>query len=239
MRGPTRYLIPALFLSWSGVLTAVVSSTPRSTYICPGFLPYRHTVPTFQWLGVFLECFIFIAIAEFCVSKTSDGLRKGSRGPFILGWMYIVSSSDYLSGLSPSDLQEKITAVILGFAGIATILVKEEFGSWVQGFHKSYVSSLVGQTVLFSIVSICAMQLVRLQLKSSESSSDHIDDPCRASRSCTCFPFYPHFRNRGFCWFGTGPRFSANRQRLRYILRMSIVSGFDYVLVHQDIFGRT
>ena len=103
--GPTRYLLPTLLLSWSGDLTAVVSSTPRSTFICPGVLPYKHTVPTFQWLGVFLECFIFIAIAELCASKTSDGSRRSSRGPFILGWIFIVSSSHYRSGLSPSDLR--------------------------------------------------------------------------------------------------------------------------------------
>ena len=46
-------------------------------------------------------------------------------------------------------------------------MVRGDFGSFVLDIDKTYLSSLVGQTVLFSIVTICATQIVRSQLTSS------------------------------------------------------------------------
>ncbi len=91
MQGSTRYLMPALLLSWSGVLTAAIISIPRSTYVCPAFPPHNVNVPIFQWLGLFLDCFILASIAEL-VGKPDAGSRRWSKGALVLGNILLVSN---------------------------------------------------------------------------------------------------------------------------------------------------
>lgn len=82
--------MPALLFSWSGVLTAVISSTPRSTYICPGIPPHKTAVPIFQWLGLFLDCFILASVAEL-FEKNVRGSGRWSKGALVLGDILLVS----------------------------------------------------------------------------------------------------------------------------------------------------
>ncbi|KAI9720054.1 MAG: hypothetical protein M1812_003181 [Candelaria pacifica] len=138
----TRYLLPALLLTWGSVLNALSTSRPRSTHICAIALPHRILIPVFQSLGVLLDTFILCAIASFSKGMGARSIHKYRRWPMMVAWIFLV------------------IALSLTVAGAIVYSAKPEYRSWIVSLDDSYLLSLMGQTLLTAPTIISGMVLL-------------------------------------------------------------------------------
>ncbi|KAI9811365.1 MAG: hypothetical protein M1827_005525 [Pycnora praestabilis] len=91
VHGRMRYLLPALFLAWGGNLNARTNSQPRSSYICASILPYRTTVPLYQYAAVLLDSFTLASFDRFWDFKKEDGKQRDRKGQVAIALVFLVS----------------------------------------------------------------------------------------------------------------------------------------------------
>ncbi|KAA6416339.1 MAG: hypothetical protein FRX48_01059 [Lasallia pustulata] len=136
-------IVPSILLHSASALTASLASAERSTYICPVALNDKKLALLLQYLAVCLDCVILTSIAELTGQRRKGATARGRNAPFIVGVVFLLS------------------ATVLSFAGFVVFLAKPEYRSWILGVDDAYVRDLARQTVLFTALSVCAVQVSR------------------------------------------------------------------------------
>jgi hypothetical protein len=94
--GSTRYIAPAALLSISSFLVLVKTSALRSTYICPVANSAATTIPTLQFIGFLIDCFVVQAVYRLIddgISPADDWtihLQDGTSNHLLVGLTLIV-----------------------------------------------------------------------------------------------------------------------------------------------------
>jgi hypothetical protein len=90
--------VPSALLSISSFLVIVKTSTLRSTYICPVANSAAATIPTLQFFGFLIDCFIFQAVYRLiddAISPADDWtihLQDGTSNLLLVGTTLVVRS---------------------------------------------------------------------------------------------------------------------------------------------------
>ena len=85
-----RYIVPALTLAWGAYLTTSLTDGAKSTYICPIALGGQRSVALLQSLGVAIDSFIIVALAELSQRGKGSDHGDSNRVPTVLGWALLV-----------------------------------------------------------------------------------------------------------------------------------------------------
>jgi hypothetical protein len=94
--GSTRYILPAALLSVSSFLVLVKTSTLRSTYICPIANSTATTIPTLQFFGFMIDCFVVSGVFRLIddgISPADDWtiyLQDGTSNHLLVGLTLVV-----------------------------------------------------------------------------------------------------------------------------------------------------
>ena len=85
-----KYTGPPGLMSGANILASIVSSSARSTYICPVATGAIEAIPFLQWLGLILDCFILISIGNLAKRCRNGRSAKGTPVAVTMGSLFLV-----------------------------------------------------------------------------------------------------------------------------------------------------
>lgn len=159
-RGPARYILPASILSGVNIYNSIRTNSNRSTYICPLSSTVATAMPLFSILAILLDSCLLISIEKLTRRGASaEPSTKNMRYVWI-GSIALVSIHFLCGTKKPAVNCLKISAGLLSLGGFFAFIVQPKYWNWVLGVDRIYFTDLTADTILFTILVICALEIV-------------------------------------------------------------------------------
>ena len=162
IRGPARYILPTSILSGVSIFNSIRTNSNRSTYICPISSTVAMVMPIFSILAILLDCCLLISIEKFTRRGASAEASAKNMTYAWIGSIALVSIHFLRDTKEPSANCVKISAGFLFLGGFFVLIVQPKYWNWVLGVDRIYFTDLTTDTILFTILVICAVEIVSL-----------------------------------------------------------------------------
>lgn len=159
-RGPARYILPASILSGVSIYNSIRTNSNRSTYICPLSSSAATFMPFFSILAILLDCCLLISIEKVTRRGTSAEASTKNMTYVWIGSIALVSIHFLRGTKKPAANCLKISAGLLSLGGFLAFIVQPKYWNWVLGVDRIYFTDLTADTTLFTILVICAVEIV-------------------------------------------------------------------------------
>ena len=141
------------------MLAARVSSSPRSTYICPTAWTSRQWVVLLQCIGLFLDYIVLSFTQTLLDQPRTPGHSAIGKTPMLLSSILIVGHPIQSCTLIERAKSPQLSATGLLLPGLAVCIVVPDYWSWIFNIDGAYVASLAWFTCLFTLTLIFAPRL--------------------------------------------------------------------------------
>lgn len=159
-RGPARYILPTSILSGASIYNSIYTNSNRSTYICPLSSTVAKIMPIFSILAILLDCCLLISIEKFTRRGASAEASAKNMTYVWIGSIALVSIHFLRCTKKPAANCVKISAGLLSLGGFFAFIVQPKYWNWVLGVDRIYFTDLTADTILFTILVICAVEIV-------------------------------------------------------------------------------
>lgn len=158
--GPARYILPTSILSGVSIYNSKRTNSNRSTYICPLSSTVAMVMPIFSILAILLDCCLLISIEKFTRRGASAEASTKNMTYVWIGSIALVSIHFLRGTKKPAANCVKISAGFLSLGVFFAFIVQPENWNWVLGVDRIYFTDLTADTILFTILVICAVEIV-------------------------------------------------------------------------------
>lgn len=160
IRGPARYILPTSILSGVSIYNAIRTNSNRSTYICPISSTVAMVMPIFSILAILLDCCLLISIEKFTRRGASSEASAKNMTYIWIGSIALVFIHFLRDTKELSANCVKISAGFLFLGGFFALIVQPKYWNWALGVDRIYFTDLTTDTILFTILVICAVEIV-------------------------------------------------------------------------------
>lgn len=158
--GPARYILPTSILSGVSIYNSIRANSNRSTYICPLSSTVAMVMPIFSILAILLDCCLLISIEKFTRRGASAEASTKNMTYVWIGSIALVAIHFLRDTKEPAANCLKISAGYLFLGGFVAFIVQPKYWNWVLGVDRIYFTDLTTDTILFTILVICAVEIV-------------------------------------------------------------------------------
>lgn len=117
-------------------------------------------MPIFSILAILLDCCLLISIEKFTRRGASAEASTKNMKYVWIGSIALVSIHFLRGTKKPATNCVKISAGFLSLGGFFAFIVQQGYWNWVLGVDRIYFTDLTADTILFTILVICAVEIV-------------------------------------------------------------------------------